>query len=96
MLIKLESPAKRHFFKSVLGLEIRDALANIALHLKGVPKSKPKGTPEGEGLYLTICSELSPNVDCTSLKNIFFFLYQDDFLLGLNSNRFKYSQESVL
>ena len=30
---------------------------------EGVPKGKAEGTPEGEGVYLTIYLQLSPNTD---------------------------------
>ena len=36
------------------------------------PRAKPKGTPEGEGIYLTEYPELSPNTDSMSFYNDFF------------------------
>ena len=33
------------------------------------PRAKPKGTPEGKGLYLTVYPELSPNTDNISLTD---------------------------
>ena len=35
-------------------------------HLKEFPRAKPEGTPEGEGVYLTVHPELSPNTDIIS------------------------------
>ena len=34
--------------------------------MKEFPRAKPKGTPEGKGLYLTVDPELSPNTDIIS------------------------------
>ena len=38
-----------------------DIRSNITLCLKGFSRAKPEGTPEGEGLHLTMYPELSPN-----------------------------------
>ena len=46
--------------------ETRDIRSNIALCLEEFPRAKPKGTPEGKGLYLTVDSDLSPNTDIIS------------------------------
>ena len=35
---------------------------------EGVPKGKAQGTPEGEGVYLTVYPESSPNTDSISFK----------------------------
>ena len=43
--------------------ERRDIWSNITLGLKEFPRAKPKGIPEGEGVYLTVYPELSPNTD---------------------------------
>ena len=43
--------------------ERRDIQSNIPLCLKEFPRGKPKGTPEGEGVYLTVYPESSPNKD---------------------------------
>ena len=34
---------------------------------EGVPEGKPKRTPEGGGVYLTVYPELSPDTDIISL-----------------------------
>ena len=47
--------------------ETRDIRSNIPLSLKEFPRTKPEGTPEGKGVYLTLCPELSPNTDSISL-----------------------------
>ena len=44
----------------------RDIWSNIHLCLMKFPRAKPKGTPEGEGVYLTEYPELSPNTDSMS------------------------------
>ena len=36
------------------------------LCLKEFPRAKPEGAPEGEGVYLTVYPELSPNMDSIS------------------------------
>ena len=36
-------------------------MVNIALCLREFPKAKPKGTPEGKGLYLNVYPELNRN-----------------------------------
>ena len=41
-------------------------LGNIPLHLKEFMRAKPAGTPEGEGVYLTVYLESSPNTDSIS------------------------------
>ena len=41
-------------------------LLNIPLRLKEFPRAKPKGTPEGGGVYLTVYPESSPNTDIIS------------------------------
>ena len=46
--------------------EKRDIWSNIPLCLKEFPRAKPKGTPEGEGVYLTVYTESSPNTDSIS------------------------------
>ena len=38
----------------------------ISLCLKEFPKAKPKGTPEGKGVYLTVYPESSPNMGSIS------------------------------
>ena len=43
--------------------ETRDIRSNITLRLKEFPRAKPAGTPEGEGVYLTVYTELSPSTD---------------------------------
>ena len=40
--------------------------SNIPLCLKEFPREKPEGTPEGEGVYLTVYPESSPNTDSIS------------------------------
>ena len=47
---------------SVLG---RDKVYTVKYNpcLKEFPRAKPKGAPEGKGLYLTVYPELSPNTD---------------------------------
>ena len=40
--------------------------SNIPLRLKEFLRAKPEGTPEGEGVYLTVYPELSPNTDSIS------------------------------
>ena len=47
--------------------ETRDILSSIPLCLKEFLMAKPKGTPEGQGVYLTIYPESSPNTDSISL-----------------------------
>ena len=37
--------------------------SNIPLCLKELPRAKPEGTLEGEGVYLTVYTESSPNTD---------------------------------
>ena len=46
--------------------ETRDIRSNITLCLKEFPRAKPEGTPEGEGIYLTVYPESSPNTDIIS------------------------------
>ena len=46
--------------------ETRDIRSNITLCPKEFPRAKPKGTPEGKGLYLTVYPESSPNTDIIS------------------------------
>ena len=46
--------------------ERRDIRSNIPLRLKEFPRSKPKGPPEGKGVYLTVYPESSPNTDSIS------------------------------
>ena len=46
--------------------ETRDIRSNIPLRLKEFPRAKPKGTPEGGGVYLTVYPESSPNTDSIS------------------------------
>ena len=41
----------------------------IPLRLKEFPRAKPQGTPEGRGVYLTVCPKSSPNTDITSFNN---------------------------
>ena len=41
--------------------ERRDIQSNIDLRLKEFPRANPKGTPEGEVVYLTVYPESSPN-----------------------------------
>ena len=40
--------------------ETRDTRSNIPLRLKEFPRVKPEGTPEGEGVYLTVYPKSSP------------------------------------
>ena len=47
----------------------RDIRSNITLCLKEFPRAKPKETPEGKGLYLTVYPESSPNTDIISFNN---------------------------
>ena len=49
--------------------ERRDIRSNIPLRLKGFPRAKPEGTPEGEWVYLTVYPESSPNTDSISFKH---------------------------
>ena len=66
-------PKKRALFTVFLPLENtllypywdkrRDVRSNIPLRLKEFPSAKPKGTPEGEGVYLSVYPESSPNTD---------------------------------
>ena len=46
--------------------ETRDIRSNIPLCLKEFQRAKPEGTPEGEGLYLTVYPKLSPKTDIIS------------------------------
>ena len=46
--------------------ERRDIRSNIPLRLKEFPRAKAEGTPEGEGVYLTVHPESSPNMDIIS------------------------------
>ena len=46
--------------------EMRDIRSNITLCLKEFPRAKPKETPEGKGLYLTVYPESRPNTDIIS------------------------------
>ena len=48
----------------------RDIQSNITLFLKVFPRAKPKGTPEGKGLYLTVYPESSPYTDIISFLTI--------------------------
>ena len=41
-------------------------LSNIPHRLKEFSRAKPEGTPEGEGLYLTVYPESSTNTDSIS------------------------------
>ena len=45
-------------------------MSNITLRLREFPRAKPKGTPNGKGLYLKVHPELSPNTDFTSFLRI--------------------------
>ena len=47
---------------SVLGQD-EGYMVKYTLCLKGFPGAKPEGSPEGEGVYLTVYSESSPNPD---------------------------------
>ena len=49
--------------------ETWDIQSNIALRLRKFPRAKPEGTPEGEGVYLTVYPESSPNTDSISFKH---------------------------
>ena len=42
---------------------MRDIWSNITLCMNEFQRARPKGTPEGIGLYLTVYPELSPNTD---------------------------------
>ena len=42
--------------------------SSIPLYLKKFPRAKPKGTPEGEGVYLTVYTDLSPITDRIMFK----------------------------
>ena len=46
--------------------ERRDLRSNKPLCLKEFPRAKPKGTPKGKGLYLSVHHESSPNTDIIS------------------------------
>ena len=46
--------------------ETRDIRSNIHPRLKEFPRAKPEGTPETEGVYLTVHPELSFNTDSIS------------------------------
>ena len=46
--------------------EMRDTGSNIPLRLKEFPRAKPKVTPEGKGVYLTIYPESSINTNSIS------------------------------
>ena len=48
--------------------ERRDIRSNIPLCLKEVLRVKPVGTPESEGVYLTVYPESSPNTDSISFQ----------------------------
>ena len=48
--------------------ETRDFWSNIPFMSEGVPEGKPKRTPEGEGVYLTVYFESSPNTDSISFS----------------------------
>ena len=41
-------------------------MPNIPLRLKDFPRVKTEGIPEGEGMYLTVYPESSPNTDSIS------------------------------
>ena len=41
-------------------------MSNITPCLNEFLRAKPKGTPEGKGLYMTVISVLSPNTDIIS------------------------------
>ena len=62
--------------------ETRYIQSNIALCLREFPRAKPKRTPEGRGLYLTIYCELSPNTDSIS------FMLMIPSLISLTISRF--------
>ena len=53
---------------SVLGRDKVYKRSNITLCPKEFPRAKPKGTPEGKGLYLTVYPESSPNKDIISFQ----------------------------
>ena len=46
--------------------ETGDIQSNITLCMKEFPRAKPKGTPDGKGLYLTVNPESTPNMDIIS------------------------------
>ena len=50
---------------SVLGQEEGYTVKNTPSP-EGVPEAKPKGTPEGEGVYFTVYTEMSPNTESIS------------------------------
>ena len=41
----------------------RDLQSNISLRMKEFPRAKPKGSPKGKGVYLTVYPEWSPIMD---------------------------------
>ena len=48
--------------------EKRNIWSNIPLCLKEFLRAKPEETPEGEGVYLTVYTKSSPNIDIISFK----------------------------
>ena len=46
--------------------ETRDVRSNLPLRLKEFPRGKPEGTLKGEGVYLTVYPESSPDMDSIS------------------------------
>ena len=51
---------------SVLGRDERYMVKSNPLPEGVVPRAKPKGTPKGKGLYLTVYPESSPKTDIIS------------------------------
>ena len=51
-------------------IETRDIRSNITLCMKEVPRAKPKGTPEGKGIYLTVYTPLSHECTIQSHENM--------------------------
>ena len=59
--------------------------SNIPLRLKEFPRAKPEGTPEGEGVYLTVYPEWSPNMDRHKASNFPINLIDNKSLNSLGS-----------
>ena len=59
---------------------MRNIRLNVCLRLKEFPRAKPKRTPEGGGVYLTVYPEMSPNTDIINNQ------YYDDHFINLIEN----------
>ena len=57
---------QRDIFDRISQDETRDIRSNITLCLKEFLRMKPKGTPEGKGIYLTVYPKSSPSTDIIS------------------------------